>query len=388
MAARKRKVKIPVLILASLAILGFVVIVYKMMTVETTLSFTLEYTLPEFPAITLPSFPTVETAAAVNGKVIGSTSSAKKSIASTAKIITALVVMEEKPFNLGEQGENITISQADYDRYTWYISHNGSTTKVEVQEVISEYDALVAMLIASSNNMADTLATWAFSSLDQYREAANSKLVEWGITDTEIGSDASGYSEDTISTASDMAILSEKVLENPVLAQIVNLRSYTIPVAGEIENTNKILGEKGIAGIKTGYNGKNSGYCLMSGYTQDGNLISTALLGASTRQASFDDTLALTDYLQSHLQDTTLVNEGKILGKYEAWWISPQNVLAKEDVKVLGWQEDTNNYNLSPDQFQVTINGKTYDIETVVPDFPKQPNLWQRLLHVFGWSAS
>ena len=45
--------------------------------------------------------------------------------ASTAKMIMALAVMEKKPFELGTKGETITIDAALYERYSWYISHNG-----------------------------------------------------------------------------------------------------------------------------------------------------------------------------------------------------------------------------------------------------------------------
>ena len=60
-------------------------------------------------------------------------------------------------------------------------------------------------------------------------------LNEWGITDTTIGADASGFSESTTSTTEELAKIGAKVLENPVLAEIVGRAQYEVPVAGVIE---------------------------------------------------------------------------------------------------------------------------------------------------------
>ena len=359
--------------------------------------------MPDFPKIDAPEPSYGQLAVAVNGKVVDSyektengevsessnAATAPRPIASTAKVITALMVMEEKPFELGEKGAEIEISADDKARYDWYVANNGSTTAVEIGEKISEYDALSAMLLASSNNMADTLAIWAFSSMEAYLDYANQKLAEWGLNETKVADDASGYHENTVSTAGDLAVLGQRVLENPVLTEIVGLKSHTLPVAGKIENSNKLLGTSRISGIKTGYNGDLSGYCLLTGYFQDENIVTLGLLGAPTRQKSFDDTLSVVEYLQENLVPTDLAHNGEVIGKYDAWWMPEQEVTARGDLSVLAWEDAENSFTIQMEgekgELRFIINGDNLTIDIAAEKFDLQPNLLQRFLHVFSW---
>jgi D-alanyl-D-alanine carboxypeptidase (penicillin-binding protein 5/6) len=117
-------------------------------------------------------------------------------IASTAKIITSLAVMRVKPFSSGTNGQMITLSDADVAYYEQYRALGGSTVLVSAGEQISEYQALQAMLLPSANNMADSIAVWAFGSTDAYVTYANNMLKEFGLTKTVI-SDPSGWSPKT-----------------------------------------------------------------------------------------------------------------------------------------------------------------------------------------------
>lgn len=391
---RKHRTSIFFKIVVIILVVGFSFIFYRMMTMDSELQFVSEYNLPDLPELAIPDFGMEERAVAVNGRAVEqdtldgtSTNEEPRPIASTAKIITALMVMEKKPFSLGEKGEEIVISQADYDIYSWYLQNNGSVTEIELGEKISEYDAIASMLLASSNNMADITAIWAFSSMDDYLTYANAKLAEWGFKNTIVRVDASGYNTGTVSTANEMAILGEKVLKNPVLREIVGMKKYSVPLAGEIINTNKILGEQGIIGVKTGYNGSYSGYCLISAYEQDDNIVSLALLGATTRQESFNNSLEIVSYLQENFKDTKIVSEGEEVGYYDAWWLEKQPIRAKTDFNVLGYREASNRADVLAEtgDLVVDINGTKYNISTSVDGFSKKPNLLQRFLHVFGW---
>lgn len=96
---------------------------------------------------------------AIDGNIVtGSDEDELRPTASTAKMILGLTIMDKKPFDLGETGEIITISQEFYDKYIYYLYNNGSNTAVNIGEEITEYDALMSVFLTSSNNMADTLA--------------------------------------------------------------------------------------------------------------------------------------------------------------------------------------------------------------------------------------
>ncbi|MBQ3309641.1 D-alanyl-D-alanine carboxypeptidase [Candidatus Saccharibacteria bacterium] len=388
---RRRRMPFFLKIILGIILVAVIIIGVRMATLDITVALTVRYELPELPEIELTEYGHEKWAAALNGKVIDEKNgSVGVPIASTAKIITALMVMEKKPFEPGTTGEELEITAGDYERYQWYVSNNGSVTEVKIGEKISEYDALSAMLIASSNNMADTLASFTFSSLDEYSKYANEKLREWGFSQTKVGPDASGYNGGTISTASEMARLGKRLLEQPVLREIAAKKTAVIPVASEINNTNLLLGERGIAGIKTGYNGDNlSGYCLVSGYFEDDEIVTIALLGAKTRQESFSSTLDAVKYLQSVLIKTEFVKEGQEVGYYDSWWMGQVPIVASKDLNEIGWKQDENTAQLEMNgasgNLKVSLNGELYDVPVSAINYIEKPSLLQRFLKVMGW---
>ena len=111
--------------------------------------------------------------------------------ASTAKIMTALAVLNQKPFKRTQGGPILTMTDEDVAAYTYYSTHDGSFVPVAAGEQLNEYQALEAMLLPSANNMAETLARWAFGSTDAYVQYANSLATELGMRHTHIA-DASG----------------------------------------------------------------------------------------------------------------------------------------------------------------------------------------------------
>lgn len=355
---------------------------------DMTISMTQSYTVPEF--IQLDGLKDARNgywAMAVDGEpVIGEQNNAVRSTASTAKMILALAIMKKKPFNLGETGENITITRQMYNRYAWYIANNGSNTAVRVGEKISQYDALVSVLVASSNNMADSLAIWAFGSLDEYAKYATEMLAKQGITQTKIGVDASGYSETTVSTADELAKIGYLVLKNPVLAEIVAKKTAAVPVAGEIKNTNELLGKHDVVGIKTGYIGEPSGHCLVFGYPVKDHIVTMTVLGVPTRDGLFAESENLVVATQEKLEFKEIVVPGQVVGYYESWWLGKVPIKAAESAEALGWSGAKNETTLSNEELKITVADQTYVTKLEVEDFPKEPSLWQRFLHVFGWS--
>lgn len=378
--------------------LCFILVIYTVLravNLDANLNYIGAYELPAFPKIgELAEVSYGQQAAAVDGTVIyehNPSGEAVQPTASTTKMILSLAITERKPLNLGEQGETITITQDFYDRYAWYLANNGSTTAVEVGEEISEYAALASVLLASSNNIADSLAIWAFGSLDSYRDYAMEMLRNWGFTDTVLGPDASGYNAGTVSSARELALIGQKVLENPVLAEIVALKAYTVPVAGRIENTNQLLGENGVVGIKTGYIGEDvSGYCLISAYLYDGHKITLAVLGAPTRADSFSLSREMILELQDTLTLTTAVEAGETVGHLEAWWLSSNvPVKANENLEVLAWDGSPIEIaNHSGSTLALSINHEIYETPITPDAYQAEPSFWDRVKKVWGFGGN
>ncbi|MBR1802023.1 D-alanyl-D-alanine carboxypeptidase [Candidatus Saccharibacteria bacterium] len=373
-------------------LVGFIVVAvligFRMATMEANLELFTTFSVPEGVSLEgIGEGISDKWAAVIDGKVVLFDKEEKRqATASTTKMILALAVMEKKPFSKGEKGETITITQEMYDIWGWYLRNNGSNTKVEVGEEISEYDALVSTLLVSSNNMADSLAIWAFGSIEEYQKYATEMLERNAVKNTTLGTkDASGYDESTVSTASDLARIGYLVMKEPVLAEIVALKKAEVPVAGEISNTNLLLGKSGIAGIKTGYIGDVSGYCIISGYVSDEHIYTVALLGADTRNRSFNENLVIVEELQEKLVKSQIVEKEAEVGYYESWWTGKVPVSSAEDFSEVNYQGAETKAEVSEEKLNVSIDENKYEISLDVPEFSRNPSILQRFLHVFGW---
>lgn len=393
---RKKSLKVAIVALIVL-IVGFGTwLIIRVCTMDVKLEQAVSFELPKFASLAnLYELGYGDYAVAIDGEVVTNDNEPSdekivRPTASTAKMILGLAVMEAKPFNVGEQGEMITIGPEYYGRYAYYVANGGSSTRVWLGEEISEYDALISVFLASSNNMADTLAMWVFGSLESYHDYASKMLERMRISHTTIGPDASGFSAETTSTAEDLAQIGYLVKQNPVLAEIVATKSSTVPVAGLLENTNKLLGQNGINGIKTGWIGDASGYCLVSSYSEGSHDITVALLGAPSREASFDDSLAIVNKMQDLVKDEQVAKIGDEVGYYDSWWTGKIAIRATEGLKVVGWEEAEQTTTLEMDgrngTLKIQIGTQEYTIAVVADDYAEVPTLGEKIAHAFGWS--
>jgi D-alanyl-D-alanine carboxypeptidase (penicillin-binding protein 5/6) len=297
---------------------------------------------PATQAINLPWPATGQAAIGADGYgVLAShNNSGAVPIASLAKVITALAVLQKKPLALSTQGPELTIDSTDVGYYNNYFSQGGSVAKVSLGEKLSEYQALQAMLIPSGNNMADSLARWIFGSPEAYVAYANQMISTMGLSKTLVG-DASGFGDSTTSTADELVKIGLKALQNPVIAQIVGQPTATLPVAGEIKNVNWLLGDSGVVGIKTGNTDKAGGCYLFAANRQvQGHQIT--VVGAVLGTPQLNDAIAAAKtLLQASDNDFSLVapiHKGDVLATYHTAWGVTARATASKDLSLLVWK--------------------------------------------------
>lgn len=288
-------------------------------------------------------------------------------IGSTAKIITALAVLKQKPIAPGSQGPVITLSSKDVDLFDYYYTHNGSVTNVSNAEQITELQALQSMLIPSSNNMADTLANWAFGSIETYLKYANQMIASMGLDSTTVGG-TNGFSDNTTSTAADLVKLGIAAINNPVIAQIVNQTSAQVPVSGTIKNTNYALGKDNIIGIKTGNTDKAGGcYLFASKRNIAGHPITVigAVLGQPDLTAAINSASPLLDASDKGFETLTVVHQGQMLGYYQALWQRTAKFVAAKDLSLLVWKGADIKVMNEPDTVNPAQSGTTIGKVTI-----------------------
>lgn len=216
--------------------------------------------------------------------------------ASMAKVITALAIMEKQPFKPGQTGKTYTLTSEDVAYYQAHAAKDGSVVPVYEGMVITQYQAMQMMLIASGNNIADTLVERVFGSAEAYDAYVQDMLERYGLHQTVV-TDASGFDPATVSTPSELVAVGIIALKNPVIAQIVAQSHAYIPGVGTIKNTNELLGSDGVVGIKTGTTDE-AGSCLLFAaehITNNGQKITIVGVNMGDKNASklFNDSAAL-----------------------------------------------------------------------------------------------
>jgi D-alanyl-D-alanine carboxypeptidase (penicillin-binding protein 5/6) len=258
-----------------------------------------------------------------------------------AKVITALCVLSKKPLAPGQQGPAITLSQRDTQIYDSYFAKNGSIVPVRAGETISEYQAFEGMMLPSADNLADTLAIWAFGSLDNYVTYANAYVNKLGLSQTTVA-DASGLSQNTASTAHDLVLLGIQAIKNPALAAVVNEQLATIPVAGTVYNY--LLGTDGVIGIKTG-NTDEAGGCLLFAASRSikGRTLTVvgAVMGAPDYSTAIKDSQPLIAASDNGFELRKVVSAGSVVGKFSAPWGASADAVVLNDLSLLVWKGAT-----------------------------------------------
>lgn len=289
-----------------------------------------------------PKYGQAALGVAGSGAIVAHGSEKAAPTASVTKVMVALAVLRQKPLRLGQQGPTITLTKADVASFHQYVAKGGSVVQVKAGEKISEYQALEAMLLPSANNMADTLAKWAFGSMDNYSTHANLLAEELKMTDSHFGNaDASGYAPQTVSTASDLVRLGEAALQNPVLAQIVSQPYAKVPVAGVIPNGNWRLGKDGFTGIKTGDTDQAGGVYLFSSKQTlaSGKRVTIvgAIMGAPTLPRAITDAGPLLHSGVANFRQALVIRAGQPIAHYQVPWGGRVEGVATRDVTAITW---------------------------------------------------
>lgn len=230
----------------------------------------------------------------------------RRAIASTTKLMTALVAVDRLPLDR-------TVAAVPY-RAAPVESVLGQRTG----ERFTVRDQLRALLLASANDAAATLAVRAAGSRARFVRLMNAKARELGLQDTRFANPVGLDDPDNFSTPVDLAKLALVARADPFLRETMDrpratLRSGDRPRT--IVNRNTLVRtEPFVTGVKTGRT-MQAGYVLIGSATRAGVSVVAVVMGAETEAARNADMLALLRHGVRRYHRRTVVRRGAVLGR-------------------------------------------------------------------------
>ena len=195
---------------------------------------------------------------AVTGRVLYEKDPHERSlIASTTKIMTALIVCEQSNVL-----DRMRIPKEA-------VGIEGSSMYLREGEVLTLQELLYGLMLSSGNDAAVALAIYCGGTAEGFVQLMNDKARNLGMKNTHFenpnGLDSPGH----YSTARDLAVLAAYAMENPIFRKTVSAKSLMI---GQryLTNHNKLLWQvEGADGVKTGYT-RAAGRILVSSAVRNG----------------------------------------------------------------------------------------------------------------------
>ena len=239
---------------------------------------------------------------AQTGRVLYEKQAEEKSlIASTTKIMTALVICEQTNVL-----DRVKIPKEA-------VGIEGSSMYLKEGEVLTVQELLYGLMLQSGNDAAVALAIYCGGTVEGFTELMNDKAHRLGMTQSHFANPNGLDSPGNYSTARDMGILTAYAMQNPIFAQTVSTKTITI---GErcLRNHNKLLWQlEGANGVKTGYT-KAAGRILISSVTRMGRQLIAVTFNAPD---DWQDHKTLIEDGFSRFTVQQLVRQGQTLGQLE-----------------------------------------------------------------------
>jgi D-alanyl-D-alanine carboxypeptidase (penicillin-binding protein 5/6) len=211
-------------------------------------------------------------------------------IASTTKLLTALLVVEA-----GDLDKIITVEKSDTQCAPVRLG-------IKEGEQYTRRQLLTAVLVKSSNDIAQALARDNAGSVEAFVAKMNAKCAELGLKNSHYVNPhglPSTTGDDPFSTARELSVVARVCDKLPEIREIVKLQSYQFKFPNgkvtDLANTNRVLKSASYCdGMKTGYTNA-AGYCLVASGERNGKRRIVVILN-DTERGVWRDAQALLDW--------------------------------------------------------------------------------------------
>ncbi|MBU5486967.1 D-alanyl-D-alanine carboxypeptidase [Clostridium sp. MSJ-8] len=232
--------------------------------------------------------------------------------ASVTKVMTMLLAMEAVDSGKITLQDKVTCSENAKNM-------GGSTMLLDTGEVRTMEDLLKGVAIASGNDAAVAIAEYLGGTEGDFVVMMNKRAKELGMKNTTFKNCNGLPAEGHVSTARDIAIMSQELLRHPTILKYSGTYMETIsegrkePI--ELVNHNKLVRFfEGCDGLKTGFTNEAK-YCISATAKRDGVRMLAVIMGAPTYKIRNRDAGILMNYGFSKFQGKTLVKKDEQVDK-------------------------------------------------------------------------
>ncbi len=207
--------------------------------------------------------------------IVAHNADTKRAVASTQKIITAMVVLDQ-----GNLDDRVTITSTD-------VSVEPTRMGIRPGETYTRRALLYAFLVKSANDIGKALARDVAGSQSAFASMMNAKARSLGMSSSYFVNPHGLTEGGQHSTARDMARAGLAAWRYPIIRDAVRQQYHTFRFASgkkiTLHNTNELLGRMPECnGMKTGYTNA-AGRCLISCATSGGRSVILVQLGTKTK---------------------------------------------------------------------------------------------------------
>ncbi|MGI6086260.1 MAG: D-alanyl-D-alanine carboxypeptidase family protein [Acetivibrionales bacterium] len=249
----------------------------------------------------------------------------RRSPASTTKIMTALVALENASLDDEMTASQNAINSVPYD----YVKAG-----IKIGETLKFRDLLDLMMVTSANEASNIIAENISidGSMQGFVNLMNQKAAKIGLTGTHFTNSSGQEDENHYTTARDLANLSREAMKLDLFREVVEKTEFSLPdtnlrkssewQTGHLTYTNELLRSHSkyyskVTGIKTGYT-ELAGLCLVSSAVDpDGLELISVVLGAEDKTHQFMDSQKLLEFGFKNFSKQQLVPKGKYIDRFE-----------------------------------------------------------------------
>ncbi len=272
----------------------------------------------------------------------------KLAMASTTKIITAILAIE----NTDNINEIVAVDDAS-------VGIEGTSIYLRKGEKLPLIDLLYGLILASGNDSAVAIACHIGGTEEKFVDMMNEFVARIGAKNTHLVNSHGLDAPTHYTTAYDLAVITSYALKNDIFKEIASTKTKTIQgnevqEARYLRNKNKLLFSRDdCIGVKTGFT-DNAGRCLVNACERDGFTVVSVVLNCGPM---FEECDRVTNYVYNNYMLKTFV--------------APYNYVGT--VEVVGGEKRSIDV-ISIKKYEIPVKKSDLEHYRVIYDLPKQIN--------------